>query len=293
MSGAQPTTRLLGERSGATAFVAALVGGRRARLGARRADRLPRAGTSGPAGEAAQEDQPSTDPAPVPGVPSAGPSAGRGDRDRGGSAGTSSRTAKAPRRGSGGRERRRLVEAQLIGLHDGGGEDPAWWGACWEQGIDADLPADRVFDALRTFHPGVRVLHDLRVAGTATAIDHVLIGPGGVVVADTERCEGRVRTDGVHLRVRGRDRSPMIDVALWQAEVVRATLERKGLRDVRVHGVLHWQHLEGLGARAICLRGVPLLSAGATMGLAATGVDVSPLAVERIAAALEPACTQH
>jgi hypothetical protein len=289
MSGAQPTTRILGERSGATALVAALVGGRRAGRNARRDDRRSRGATT----DAAPADEACEDPVAGPGTRASDPVGDQADPGGVGGAGSRTRTAKASRRGSGARERRRLVEAQLIGLHDGGAVDPPWWGPCWERGLDADLPADRVFDALQTFHPDVRVLHDLRVAGTAMAIDHVLIGPGGVVVADTESCEGRVRSDGVHLRVRGRDRSPMIDVALWQAEVVRATLERKGLRDVRVHGVLHWQHLEGLGARAICLRGVPLLSAGATMGLAATGVDVSPLGVERIAAALEPACTQH
>ncbi|MDO9406764.1 NERD domain-containing protein [Patulibacter sp.] len=191
------------------------------------------------------------------------------------------------------RSRRRDVEAELIGLHVGGTEDRSWWEPCWERGLDDGVPTDRLFDALRAFRPEVRVLHDLRVAGAPAPIDHVLVGPGGVVVADSEACQGRVRTDGVHLRVRGRDRSPMIDVALWQAEVIRSTLRQRGIRDVPVHGVLHWQHLEGLGDRAICLRGVPLLSAGAAMGLAGTGIDLSPLSVERITAALAPASAPH
>jgi hypothetical protein len=148
------------------------------------------------------------------------------------------------------------------------------------------MPPDRLFDELATLHPGLRVLHGLELPGTGTTIDHVLIGGGGVVVAGTESYPGKVRTDGVHLRVRGRDRSPVVDIALWQAEVVRTTLEHCGLRGVPVHGVLHWRQLDGLGNRPICLRGVPLLSAGATTALAAAGIDVSPLSVQRIAATL-------
>ncbi|MEV4422632.1 NERD domain-containing protein [Patulibacter sp. NPDC049589] len=151
-----------------------------------------------------------------------------------------------------------------------------------------DLPPEPLFDALAALQPGVRVIHGLGVAGTSTVIDHVVVGPGGVVVAGSDSSTGRVKSDGVHLRVRGRDRSPVVDVALWQAEVVRATLDQRGIAGIPVHGVLHWEHLEGLGDRAICLRGVPLLSAGATVGLAAAGDAVSPLAVERIVTALTP-----
>ncbi|WP_026911026.1 NERD domain-containing protein [Patulibacter minatonensis] len=174
----------------------------------------------------------------------------------------------------------------MIGLADG--TDPDWWAPTWERGLRPDLPAGELFDALAAFHADLRVLHGLGVGGTGSTIDHVVIGAGGVVVVATDDSVGRVRTDGVHLRVRGRDRSPAVDVALWQAEVVRTSLEQRGIRGVAVRGVLHWEHLEGLGDKAICLRGVPLLSAGATVGLAAAGTTVSPLMVEHIAAALGP-----
>jgi hypothetical protein len=216
-------------------------------------------------------------------------SRGTGDDDRPGQAregeGGAFRASLKP--GSAARSRRRRVEAELIGLP--GGVGPDWWGPCWERGVDGGVAPARLFDELAAFHPEVRVLHGLGVAGTPSVIDHVLIGTGGVVVAGTETCAGRVRTDGVHLRVRGRDRSPLIDVALWRAEVVRQSLAQRGMRDVPVHGVVHWEHLEGLGDRAIALRGVPLLSAGAAIGMAATGIDLSPLAIERVVAALEPA----
>jgi len=241
----------------------------------------PAAGRDAPAG-----GSPETAAAGVAGTPSGpdGPARGRG---------RSERSKSQQRSGAKGNERRREVEAALIGLDRATGEDSSWWAPCWERGLDLELPPDRLFDTLATLHPGVRVLHGLGVGGTAMVIDHVLVGSGGVVVAGTEACAGRVRSDGVHLRVRGKDRSPMIDLALWRAEVIRTTLERRGIRDVPVHGVLHWQQLEGLGDRAICLRGVPLLSAGGAMGLAASGIDVSPHTIERIVAALAPATAHH
>lgn len=224
-----------------------------------------------------------------------GATAGPGPASPGWGAGTGEeqRNADVPRAalkpGSAARTRRRIVEAELIGLP--GGHGPDWWEPCWERGVDGGMPPNRLFDTLARFHPDVRVLHGLGVAGTTTVIDHVLVGAGGVVVAGTESCPGRVKSDGVHLRVRGRDRSPLIDVALWRAEVVRASLAQRGFRDVPVHGVVHWEHLEGLGDRAIALRGVPLLSAGAAVGMAARGIELSPLAIERIVAALAPATT--
>lgn len=183
--------------------------------------------------------------------------------------------------------RRRDVEARLIGMPTGPGPD--WWAPCWERGARGDLPADVLFDVLTGYRTGVRVLHRVGVAGTTATIDHVLIGSGGVVVAGTEACDGKVRTDGVHLRVRGRDRSEVVDVALWRAEAIRSTLEQRGLRDLPVHGVVHWEQVQSLGNRPHCLRGVPLLSAGATLGLAATGDALSPLTVERVTKSLSKA----
>ena len=322
MSSAQPAPSAPLGRSVASDLVAALVGGRRAgrvqgmavtrrrrrandpTADAPRSTTVDTPGSSG--GTTAPQEGPSGSPAgTTSGVDDAAPRTG-GLQAATGARGAEGAPpvapdpdARGPRpdkasRGAGRvPERRRAVEAGMIGLGDAEAGELPWWGPCWERGLDGGTDPDRLFDELRDFRREVRVLHGLRVAGTASAIDHVLVGPGGVVVADTETCPGKVRTDGVHLRVRGRDRSPMVDVALWQAEVVRATLERRGIRDVPVHGVLHWQHVEGLGTKAVCLRGVPLLSAGATMGLAAVGTEVSPLAVERIAAALEPACTRH
>lgn len=179
---------------------------------------------------------------------------------------------------------RRPVEAELIGLR---GAEPDWWTTCWERGVAETESPNALFEAIVGELPGVVASHDLRIAGTDTTIDHVVVGPGGIVVIDTVRCPGRVRSDGVHLRVGGKDRSTLVDMALWRTETVRSVLAARGLRDLPVHGVLHWQDAAGLGARAICLRGILLLTAGAAAGLAANGIAVSPLAAERAREALE------
>jgi hypothetical protein len=143
--------------------------------------------------------------------------------------------------------------------------------------------AARRFSSLVVEHPAVHVLHDLCIPHSPARIDHVLIGPGGVVVANTKDYAGRVRSNGIDLRVRGRNRSAAVDVCLWQAETVRATLDRAGLGLVPVHGVLHWLRAGGLGAQRIDLRGVRLLSARETMDVA-TGTDVlDPDVAERVA----------
>lgn len=278
---------------GLGSLVAALAGGRRVGSNPRRPAGLRRRrGSADPAASASTPEQQSTVPGSADGAAPSGdgptrPRAQADDRHarNGGGDGDARRSPLKP--GSAARTRRRRVEAELIGLP--GGPGPDWWGPCWERGVDGGLAPDRLFDELAAFHPDVRVLHGLGVAGTPSVIDHVVVGTGGVVVAGTETCAGRVRSDGVHLRVRGRDRSPLIDVALWRAEVVRSTLAQRGMRGVPVHGVVHWEHLEGLGDRAIALRGVPLLSAGAAIGMAASGIELSPLAIERIVAALAPA----
>jgi hypothetical protein len=149
--------------------------------------------------------------------------------------------------------------------------------------------AARRFSALGVEHPAVHVLHDLCIPHSPARIDHVLIGPGGVVVANTKDYAGRVRSNGIDLRVRGRNRSAAVDVCLWQAETVRATLERAGLGLVPVHGVLHWLRPGGLGAQRIDLRGVRLLTARETMDVA-TGNDLlDPDVAERVALLLRSA----
>lgn len=67
---------------------------------------------------------------------------------------------------------------------------------------------------------GWRALHDRRVPGKRSNIDHVAVGPGGVWTVDAKRYKGRltVQRGGV-VRVAGRDVTNLLDQAREQAAV--------------------------------------------------------------------------
>lgn len=275
---------------GIAAVVAALTGPRRsANRTAGRAGRLGRhrdAGGATPSEDRADAGSAAAPTVRIGGTRRPGPESCAPEPGAGGTPAPERRTGEAGDGAAIGRaggnrpaESRRAIEAEMIGL---GADAPAWWNACWSRGSDADQDPRELFPLLTRMVADVRIVRDLRLTGTDEVIEHVLVGPGGVVVVDTVWCPGRVKSDGVHLRVRGRDRSPIVDVALWRTEVVRAALMRSGLGSAPVHGVVHWRTSADMGNRAICLRGVPLLSAGAAVALAAHGIALSPHAGERI-----------
>lgn len=95
---------------------------------------------------------------------------------------------------------------------------------------------------------GVRVLHDRRVPRGRANIDHIAVGAAGVHVIDakryvskrpSKRVEGRLlgpRTE--RLYVGSRDGSGLVAGVHGQVDVVSAVLDRAGLGDVPVRGVL-------------------------------------------------------
>lgn len=89
----------------------------------------------------------------------------------------------------------------------------------------------------------VLVLHDRRIPGARTNIDHLAVTPTGVYVIDAKRYKGRphLKIEGGILRPRverllvgTRDCSKLVDGVLKQVDVVRRVLGD----DVPVHGVL-------------------------------------------------------
>lgn len=89
----------------------------------------------------------------------------------------------------------------------------------------------------------VRVLHDRRIPGTRSNIDHTAVTATGAYVIDAKRYKGRpvLRVEGGVLRPRveklfvgSRDRSKLIDGMLRQVDVVRAIISDRA----RVTGVL-------------------------------------------------------
>lgn len=95
----------------------------------------------------------------------------------------------------------------------------------WEAGaLGERLVAERLSELESE---GWRVLHDVHWPGRPKAnLDHVLVGPGGVVVLDTKNWTGTVELCGGELRRNGH-RAGRIDSVLDQASAVAALLEPK------------------------------------------------------------------
>ena len=92
----------------------------------------------------------------------------------------------------------------------------------------------------------VIALHDRRVPGKLSNIDHIVVGPSGVVVVDTKNYDGHleVRDKGglfkkdLHLYVGGRDRSKDAVGMGPQVRIVHDILESHDFEDVPVTPVL-------------------------------------------------------
>ncbi len=127
-------------------------------------------------------------------------------------------------------------------------------------------------------------LHRRRVPG-GHDLDHLVVGPSGVYVVETQRVAGPVakrdvggwfRKD-VRLYVGRRDCTRLVDEAARRAEAVHAVLE-----DVPVTPVLCFLDAEwALLGRPIVLHGVHAISPKATVALVRRA---GPLAADRVAA---------
>jgi hypothetical protein len=141
-------------------------------------------------------------------------------------------------------------------------------GACW---LNLEEGWWRLFrrQALRTARllarlerHGWAILHDLAIPGSAANIDHLLIGPGGVVVIDSKQYRGRLRLDQDGLLWHGRHLlSSMLRRARWEADQADEVL---GVADltvaaiVAVHGAsVPWGRLEVDGVTVAAARRVP------------------------------------
>jgi hypothetical protein len=126
----------------------------------------------------------------------------------------------------------------------------------WKQGSSGEVRAgERLTKHLREH--GVRLLHDRRVPGHGQAnIDHVAIGPAGVLVIDTKSHKKKVRTERVGglfsprrtlLMVGGRDQTQLIDGVEKQVGYVSAALGRFASETpVTVSGALCFINPDGL-----------------------------------------------
>jgi hypothetical protein len=104
----------------------------------------------------------------------------------------------------------------------------------WGKGAAGERIVGNALDAL--VRDGVAVLHDRRIPGSHANIDHLVVGPAGVFPIDAKHYSGRleVRRRGNDLRIKGRDRSKLLDQAHRQARAVGEVLGRAGIDDVPV-----------------------------------------------------------
>jgi Nuclease-related domain len=104
----------------------------------------------------------------------------------------------------------------------------------WRRGAVGERRTARLLAPLE--RQGWAVLHDLAIPGSAANIDHLVIGPGGVVVVDSKRYRGRLRLDGYGMLWHGRH---LLVSALrkvrWRADQAE---EFVGIADVQVPAIV-------------------------------------------------------
>lgn len=104
------------------------------------------------------------------------------------------------------------------------------------------------------------VLHDCRIPRSHANIDHVYVGPSGVLVADTKRYDGKARVKGRRLIVKGRDRTSLVEDVHKQVAIVTSILSQAGFDQVAVRGAICWMEVEGLPILTQRLDGIPICS---------------------------------
>jgi hypothetical protein len=104
----------------------------------------------------------------------------------------------------------------------------------WRRGAAGERRTARLLAPLQRH--GWAVLHDLAIPGSPANIDHLVIGPGGVLVVDSKQYRGRLRLDrdgmvwhGRHLLVSA------LRKVLWQADQADEVL---GVADITVAAIV-------------------------------------------------------
>lgn len=117
------------------------------------------------------------------------------------------------------------------------------------------------------------LLHDVHWPGRPLAnLDHVLVGPGGVVVVDAKNWTGNVEIRAGVLRQNGYSRSPAVEGALGQAAAVAALLEAPHRHLVR---------------SIICMAGQPDFAGTTGSGVEVLGINKVVARVAALPAVLE------
>ncbi|HET6814219.1 MAG TPA: nuclease-related domain-containing protein, partial [Actinomycetota bacterium] len=136
----------------------------------------------------------------------------------------------------------------------------------WRRGAAGERRTARLLAPLERH--GWAVLHDLAIPGTQANIDHLVIGPGGVLVVDSKQYRGRLRLDRHGMVWHGRQLLvSALRKVLWaadQADEVLGVAEIQVAAVVAVHGAsVPWGLLQADGVTILPARRLPgLLQAG-------------------------------
>jgi hypothetical protein len=130
----------------------------------------------------------------------------------------------------------------------------------WRRGANGERRTARLLAPLERH--GWAILHDLAISGSAANIDHLVIGPGGVLLIDSKQYRGRLRLDSYGMLWHGRH---LLVSALrkvrWAADQADEVL---GIADVdvtaivAVHGAsVPWGQVRADGVTVVPARRVP------------------------------------
>jgi len=130
----------------------------------------------------------------------------------------------------------------------------------WRRGAAGERRTARLLAPLERC--GWAVLHDLAIPGTQANIDHLVIGPGGVVVIDTKQYQGRLRLGADGLLWHGRHllvaTLRKVRWAADQADEVLGVADVQILAIMAVHGAnVPWGRLAADGVIVAPARRVP------------------------------------
>jgi Nuclease-related domain len=130
----------------------------------------------------------------------------------------------------------------------------------WRRGAAGERRTARLLGSLE--RRGWAVLHDLAIPGTQANIDHLVIGPGGVLVVDSRQYRGRLWLDADGLLWHGRHQLvATLRKVRWaadQADEVLGVVDVQILAIMAVHGAnVPWGQLTADGVIVAPARRVP------------------------------------
>jgi hypothetical protein len=124
----------------------------------------------------------------------------------------------------------------------------------WARGAEGEQKNAQRLEKRLVGKPVV-LLHDRRVPGTRSNIDHIAVGPGGVTVIDSKNLIGKVKVDWqgglfskrrFDLYVGGRKRTNLVEGVQRQMAVVADVLAAHGFPGVPIAGALCMAAVGGL-----------------------------------------------